>query len=72
MNALYNVVDDLGRFFADAFAFDKTRAPTGEVALASVRVCQHHWHEIIPLSFLIAFDFLDSLLISSIRCPAAR
>jgi hypothetical protein len=26
-----------GRFFADAFAFDKTRAPTGEVALASVR-----------------------------------
>jgi hypothetical protein len=42
INALHNVVDDLGRFFADAFAFDKTRAPTGEVALASVRVCQPH------------------------------
>jgi hypothetical protein len=47
INALHDVVDDLGRFFADAFAFDKTRAPTGEV------------HEIIPLAFRIALIFLD-------------
>ena len=38
-------VEFAGRFFADAFAFDKTRAPTGEVALASVRVFPRRLHK---------------------------
>jgi hypothetical protein len=58
VHARHDPVERAGRFFADAFAFDKTRAPTGEVALASVRVFHHHssLHEAPPLAIMSSGD----------------